>query len=155
MKKILCAALFTVASTGAFAADVGVSITVGDPGFYGRIDLGNVPRPQVIYTNPVIIERPRIGYIAEPVYLRVPPGHAKNWSKHCYRYDACGRRVYFVQDNWYSNVYAPRVREHGHEWERDRRDDYHGRDDRRGDDDHDRGDKHGRGHGKGNKHDRD
>jgi len=39
----------------------------------------------------------------------VPPGHAKNWAKHCHRYDACARPVYFVR----SAEYEPR-REHGH-----------------------------------------
>ncbi len=48
---------------------------------------------------------------AEPVYLRVPPGHRKNWGKHCRKYGACGQPVLFVQDRWYSDVYAPRYRE--------------------------------------------
>jgi len=26
-----------------------------------------------------------------PVYLHVPPGHAKNWRKHCREYNACNR----------------------------------------------------------------
>jgi hypothetical protein len=139
MKRILLICALGIASVSAMAQDVGVSIRIGDPNFYGRIDIGNAPRPQVIYTNPVIIHRPSVGYVEEPVYLRVPPGHAKNWGKHCKRYDACGRRVYFVQDNWYSNVYAPRHREHDHDGDRDRKGN-----------DHDRGN----GHGHGNKHDR-
>jgi hypothetical protein len=145
MKRILLIAALSIASVSAMAQDVGVSIRIGDPNFYGRIDIGNAPRPQVIYTQPVIIRRPAVTVVEQPVYLRVPPGHAKNWGKHCYRYDACGRRVYFVQDNWYSNVYAPHYREHGRDWDRDRRDDDRGR-----------GDDHGRGNGRGhgNKHDR-
>ncbi|MEO7773531.1 MAG: hypothetical protein ABIT61_02350 [Steroidobacteraceae bacterium] len=97
-------------------ADVGVSLEIGEPGFYGRIDLGNVARPQVIYGQPIIIERRPQVVVVEPIYLRVPPGHAKNWGKHCVRYEACGRPVYFVRDDWYSNVYAPQYREmHGKE----------------------------------------
>ena len=43
-------------STSALAAtDVGVSVSVNQPGFYGRIDLGNQPPPMVIYAEPVII----------------------------------------------------------------------------------------------------
>jgi hypothetical protein len=30
----------------------------------------------------------------------VPPGHAKDWKKHCKHYGACGVPVYFVQDDW-------------------------------------------------------
>jgi hypothetical protein len=49
-----------------------------------------------------------------PIYLRVPPGHAKHWSKHCHEYNACGERVYFVQDDWYQHEYVPRYQErHG------------------------------------------
>ena len=46
-----------------------------------------------------LIERERVSH--EPVYLWVPPGHQKNWRKHCARYQACGMPVYFVQDGWY------------------------------------------------------
>jgi hypothetical protein len=31
----------------------------------------------------------------------VPPGHQKNWKKHCRDYQACGVPVYFVKDEWY------------------------------------------------------
>jgi hypothetical protein len=104
----LCAAAFPA------LAQTNVSISVGQPGFYGRVDLGDfAPRPVLYAPQPVIIERaPR--YIAEPVYLRVPPGHRKHWSKFCGRYDACGRPVLFVRDDWYTNTYVPRYREHYH-----------------------------------------
>ena len=85
MKTQLLAAAMLALSTSAFATDVGVSVTVGQPGFYGRIDLGNMAPPPVLYPQPVIIQRPaRI--VAEPMYLRVPPGHAKKWDKHCHKY---------------------------------------------------------------------
>ena len=49
-----------------------------------------------------------------PIYLHVPPGHAKDWAKHCGKYDACGHRVLFVQEAWYNDVYVPAWREkHG------------------------------------------
>ena len=147
MKKLILAAGLGLAALGAQATDVGVSISVGQPGFYGRIDIGPQWQPQLVYPQPVIIQRAPVAYA--PVYLRVPPGHEKHWSKHCARYDACGRPVYFVRDSWYREVYAPRYqREHGE----GRRDDW--RDDRR---DHDRGPgrDHGRGHGHGRGHDRD
>lgn len=113
MKNFTFAVAVTMAmfSMPLLAADVGVSVNIGQPGFYGRIDIGDYPypQPQVIYSQPRVIERHYIE--REPIYLRVPPGHARNWSKHCYKYNACGERVYFVRDSWYSNEYAPRYRE--------------------------------------------
>jgi hypothetical protein len=111
MNRYLIVALAFVASTApALAADVGVSVSVGQPGFYGRIDIGNLPQPQLIYPTPVVIER--VPVVREPVYLHVPPGHAKNWRKHCHEYNACGQPVYFVQDKWYNDVYVPHYRNH-------------------------------------------
>jgi hypothetical protein len=56
MKTVLYAALFAACAAPAFAADVGVSISIGQPGFYGQIDIGNVPQPQVVYAQPVVIQ---------------------------------------------------------------------------------------------------
>ncbi len=53
------------------------------PGVYGRIEIGNAPPPPLIYAQPVIIRRPAVLVQQQPVYMHVPPGHAKNWSKHC------------------------------------------------------------------------
>ena len=101
-------------SASSIAADVGVSINIGEPGFYGQIDIGRFPAPQVLYPQPVLISPAPYAVRPGPIYLRVPPGHAKHWDKHCREYDACGRPVYFVQDRWYNDVYAPRYREHEH-----------------------------------------
>ena len=157
MKRfVFAAAAAAVALTAvpAFATDVGVSVSVGQPGFYGRIDIGNAPPPQLVYAQPVVVEP--VAVVGPPLYLHVPPGHAKHWSKHCREYNACGQRVYFVQDSWYNNVYVPSYREHGggrgehrrHDGD-DRRDNDRG--DRGYDDDHGHG--HGKGHGKGHKDD--
>lgn len=114
-------------------ASAQVSVSIGQPGFYGRIDIGGFPPPVLIYPEPVIIYPGRVTY--EPLYLRVPPGHAKNWKHHCKHYRACGRPVYFVHDDWYRHEYAPRYRErHAHRQEH--------RQERRHDD-------HGKGHGRG------
>jgi hypothetical protein len=91
----------------ALAADVGVSVSVGQPGFYGRIDIGGFPQPRVIYPQPVVIQAVPVAVVPQPIYLRVPPGHAKNWRKHCQKYDACNQPVYFLQGDWYNNVYVP------------------------------------------------
>lgn len=115
MKRFLFAAAISLATTSALAADVGVSVTVGEPGFYGRIDIGTFPPPVLVYPQPVVIQPVPVGVVYEPVYLHVPPGHAKKWKKHCHKYNACGRPVYFVQDQWYNEVYVPQYRErHGH-----------------------------------------
>ncbi len=111
MNRSLLVFLFAAASIPALGADVGVSVTIGQPGFYGRIDIGGFPAPQLVYAEPIVIQRIPVGVVRQPVYLRVPPGHARNWSKHCGKYSACGQPVYFVQDHWYSTVYAPRYRE--------------------------------------------
>ncbi len=136
MKRLLSAlaGMMAVVAVPATAADVGVSVQVGEPGFYGRIDIGNFPQPQVIYRQPVVIQAVPVGVVRPPIYLRVPPGHAKHWRKHCGKYNACGQPVYFVQDRWYNDVYVPRYRE-SHGWG-------HG-------DDRGKGHDHGHGYGKG------
>lgn len=128
MKRWLFALLLTSFAVPALA-DVGVSINIGEPNFYGVINIGDFPQPRVVYARPVLVER--VAVVEQPLYLRVPPGHAKHWSRHCREYDACGRRVYFVQDRWYNDVYVPRYRER-YEHREDRRDDrYERREDRR------------------------
>jgi len=64
------------------------------------------PRPVVIYPRPLVVAAPVVQVVQQPVYLRVPRGHAKNWRKHCYKYDACAQPVYFVQEDWYQTNYA-------------------------------------------------
>ena len=113
MKRILQALALAAAAASPIAANAGVSVSIGEPGFYGRIDIGGMPPPRLIYAQPVEVYRAPVGVVREPIYLRVPPGHAKHWSRHCREYDACDRPVYFVQDRWYQNVYVPRYREHG------------------------------------------
>jgi hypothetical protein len=122
MKFLLFAATVLTAVAPAIAADVGVSISIGQPGFYGRIDIGNAPQPRLINSQPIVIER-QVRYVNPPLYLRVPPGHTKDWAKHCRKYNACNQQVYFVHDDWYNDVYVPQY--------------------------HDKNDKHGKGHGKG------
>jgi hypothetical protein len=133
-------------------AQVGVSVNVGEPGFYGQIDIGNAPPPAVVYAQPRIVEPYAVGGPPPPpLYLHVPPGHIRHWRRHCHEYNACGRPVYFVQEDWYNRVYVPHYREHHDHWEDHHGDDRghdHGRDGDRGHDDrrdHDHG--HGDDHG--------
>jgi hypothetical protein len=114
MKRLLFAAAVVAATAAsslpARASDVALSVSIGQPGYYGRIDIGGYPPPRVIYGQPVVIEPVPVG--RPPVYLNVPPGHAKHWQKNCYRYNACGERVYFVQNNWYQREYVPRYHQY-------------------------------------------
>ncbi len=67
-QRLVFASLLALAATAPVQAadvDVGVSINIGQPGFYGRIDIGNVPPPVVMYPQPVIIARPAV-VVAEP-----------------------------------------------------------------------------------------
>jgi hypothetical protein len=132
-------ALLLVSATAAQAqTHVGVSVTVRQPGVYGRIDIGGGP-PAVVYPQPVIITPPRVVVERSPVYLYVPPGHQKNWSRYCSRYAACGQPVYFVREEWVRERYE-------HEHPRDQGRGHGGRRDDHNDDRH-RGrghDKHGR-----------
>ncbi len=107
MKRVLSAVALAMVVAPVLAADVGVSVTIGQPGFYGRIDIGDVPRPAVVYAQPMVVQPVPVGVIYQPIYLHVPPGHSKNWRKHCSQYNACGRPVYFVKDDWYNDVYVP------------------------------------------------
>ncbi len=150
---IVAAALGLHAGARAGGPDVGVSVQISQPGVYGRVDIGRFPQPAVVLPQPVIVAprpmpQPPPGVVLktpppapQPLYMWVPPGHRKNWRKHCARYNACGVPVYFVRDDWYAHQVQPRER-----WE-DRSRGGYGRD--RGQDDG-RG-RRGRGHG----HDRD
>ena len=130
MKKYLLTVAATIAAAVAApawsAVDVGVGVTIRQPGVYGRIEIGNYPPPPVLYPQPVIIARPVVVAQQPPLYLYVPPGHAKKWDKHCYRYNACARQVYFVQETWVQERYEEK---------------------------HGKGHGKGKGKGKGNKHD--
>jgi hypothetical protein len=119
------------------AGDVDIGVTIrGEivPGVYGRVDLANRPAPPpVVYAQPVVVERtPGIERV-EPIYLHVPPGHAKNWRKYCHQYHACNQRVYFVKSREYDPGYRPE-KDHGHHEH-----EYHDRHDDRDHDRHDEG----------------
>ena len=141
--------LSAVAAEPRITASVGGMLT---PGVYGRIDISNGP-PPLLYPQPVLIRPPVVAVPMEPLYLYVPPGHAKNWAKHCARYGACDRQVYFVEEaRWPGRadrrMPPPMVHERN-EWRGDPGGDRWGRDDRW----HDRGEpgERGRGHGRGHR----
>ena len=96
-----------VMSAPAQAADVGVSISVNQPGFYGRVDIGD-QRPVLIYPQPIVIHQGAYTTYQRPIYMRVPPGHYKQWARYCGQYNACNQPVYFVNGGRpHPNAYAP------------------------------------------------
>ncbi len=107
MKRFLAVLILAFACTPALATSVGVSVTVGDPGYRGRIDIVDFPPPQLLFPEPIIIEQVPVGVVRQPVYVYVPATEAKQWRKHCKKYRACGQPVYFVQETWYRDVYVP------------------------------------------------
>jgi hypothetical protein len=89
---------------------VGVSVSIQQPGVYGRIEIGNLPPPPVVFARPIRVIAAPVPAPAPPVYLYVPPGHQKHWARHCAKYSACGQPVYFVQEQWVAERYEA---EHG------------------------------------------
>ena len=112
---LACAALAPVAQ----AQNVSFNATISGqvvPGVYGQVAIGNGPPPPVVYAQPVIAQPAPVVVGAapvEPIYLHVPPGHAKNWHKHCHEYHACERPVYFVKSEEYQPGYRS-DHDHGH-----------------------------------------
>jgi hypothetical protein len=118
IQSILIVAALAAAATCAEAQNVSVSAVItGEvvPGVYGQVVLGGRPPPPVVYSQPVVVEPAAAG--VEPLYLHVPPGHAKNWRKHCHEYHACNRPVYFVRSAEYEPGFDRErwEREHGHD----------------------------------------
>ena len=111
MRKLsmnLAALLFVQGVSLAYAADVNVGVVISgqvQPGVYGRVEVGNGPPPPLLYPQPVIIVRQPPAVVVTPLYLHVPPGHAKHWAKHCRKYNACDRPVYFVKSEEYEPGY--------------------------------------------------
>lgn len=148
--RIFCSILIVSALVGAAtcaeAQNVSVNAVItGEvvPGVYGQVVLGNRPPPPVVYQQPMIVQPPAVvvgGPPVEPLYLHVPPGHAKHWRKHCHEYHACDRPVYFVRSEEYEPGFNRERWEHEHEHEHGHGHGHHDddRDHDRGDHDHDR-----------------
>ncbi|HEV7613855.1 MAG TPA: hypothetical protein VGO37_18395 [Steroidobacteraceae bacterium] len=99
------------------AGDLNVHVMLSGevaPGVYGQVQIGNERPPPLVYAQPMLIE-PQAAP-PPPIYLHVPPGHARNWRKHCREYNACNRPVYFVR----SEEYRPQYERGDHDHEHDR-----------------------------------
>ena len=138
--SIVSVAALTAAATCAEAQNVSVNAVITGqvvPGVYGQVVIGNQPPPPVVYQQPMLVAPPPVVVGVppmEPIYLHVPPGHAKHWRKHCHEYHACDRPVYFVRSAEYEPGFDRErwEHEHGHGHGHDR------------DEDHDRGRGHDR-----------
>jgi len=76
---IIIGIMITLIAVPAQAANVGVAISIAQPGFYGQIGIGDFYGPAVMYPHPIVV-RPAPAYVMpQPVYYHVPPGHAKHW----------------------------------------------------------------------------
>lgn len=144
LSPILIMSALAAAATSANAQNVSVNAVITGqvvPGVYGQVVLGNQPPPPVVYQQPMIVQSVE-GPPVEPIYLHVPPGHAKNWRKHCHEYHACNRPVYFVRSAEYEPGFDRERWEHEHGHGHGHHDEDRGDHDRG---DHDRGD-HDRDH---------
>lgn len=101
-------AILVLSSLPARAGTAIINLSVGgeiSPGVYGQVQFGNAPPPPVFYPQPMIIVRQPAMMAVEPIYMHVPPGHAKNWARHCRAYNACNRPVYFIRSAEYEPGY--------------------------------------------------
>lgn len=67
---------------------------------YGRIDIGSMAAPPVVYAQLVMVVPTPMDVYWQPIYLYVPPAHQAQWSYQCGACRACGQPVYFVRANW-------------------------------------------------------
>lgn len=142
-RGLAAAGLLVVAALPAQAQPY-VNVTIGGafaPGVYGQIVLGNNPPPPVFNAVPVIVGPPVVG--ASVMYIYASDDEYRDWARHCARYGACGRPVYFVRadrgDPWWNrrNDY---LRGPGYYWNPPAREGW------KSERDHDRGEKNrGRG----------
>lgn len=94
--------------------DVGISLSVAQPGVYGRIEIGPHEMPRVVYPQTVVVQPAAVSY--RPLYVYAPDVHVRHWHQHCHRYGACDRPVYFVRDDWVRDQYRHgRHERHEHE----------------------------------------
>ena len=128
---VLTGLLLLQSSANVLASDLGINVILSgqvSPGVYGQVEIGNAPRPRVVYEQPMVIVTDRHYSQEAPIYLHVPPGHAKHWSQHCREYNACNHRVYFVRSEEYEPEYQSRENhDDNYDDNRDHEDRHHGK----------------------------
>jgi hypothetical protein len=118
-RKVAVATLVMVAGSQIAAADgIGTraaASTPATPGVYGRLDVDSKQLPPLVYEQPMFIEAPETAGKVAPLYVHVPPEHAKNWKKYCAKYQACKQPVYFVKSAEYEPGYDPKAQKQSEE----------------------------------------
>ncbi|NDU86857.1 MAG: hypothetical protein G3I09_01545 [Ferrovum sp.] len=110
----------TLACATSFLAITASADMLGEPGFYGAIEVGHGPIPQLVYPQPAWVRPTPYGAMPPPpLYLHVPPRVFNHWPRFCMQYGACGRPVYFVTNAWYQQMYIPYYRAHPEFWHRE------------------------------------
>lgn len=117
--KTLSALVLTLACLSAghdahAATQIAVTVGINAPGQYGRIDFNNYPQAMLITQQPVFYLPQTVVVQQDPIYLYVPAEHQGNWGRYCRRYQACGRPVYFVREDWVSAQYGREQEERKH-----------------------------------------
>jgi hypothetical protein len=107
MKRLLLFALLAVPLLS--QAQVDFNVTIGNPGYNGRIYLDNGQQPEIMNQTPIIAYPGPSNPYVQPIYLLVPRYVYRNWPRYCRYYgaDACYTPIYFVQDYWYQRSYIP------------------------------------------------
>jgi hypothetical protein len=116
MRLVSIVSVLLVSTGMCRAGDLSVNVLVSGqvaPGVYGRVQLGNERPPPLVYAQPMLVEA--IPAPPPPIYLHVPPGHARHWRKHCREYNACNRPVYFIRSEEYEPGFDRRKYEREHE----------------------------------------
>jgi hypothetical protein len=105
MKKLLVLAL-ALGAIGAATAQPNVSVSIGinQPGVYGQINIGTPPPVALVAPQPVVVAPAFVA--TPPAYLYVPVAEQRNWRRYCRKYEACGRPVYFVREDWVRERYS-------------------------------------------------
>lgn len=73
-------------------------------GYGGVLDIPPGMEPQLVFETPRVAGPPASAR-QTPLYLHVPQEQARRWANHCARYEACGRPVWFVSDEWYFGIF--------------------------------------------------
>ena len=105
MKRLLFAAALAATTFPALANDVGVSISIGQPGSYGRIDLGGYPQPRVMFR--AAMNRPQI-------YMHVPPALPKTGASTAVLTSPVENGSIF-QNNWYERNFVSHYQAQNHD----------------------------------------
>lgn len=93
---IIIGIMIILIAAPAQAANVGVSVSIAQPGFYGQVSMGDFYGPAVIYPQAILVRPAPVYVVPQPVFHHVPPGHAKHWR--------------------YREVYVPHHRAPGGPW---------------------------------------